>query len=599
MPLMGVWGCPSEPPTPFEPQVDAGEVFQPTQDAGALSPTPKHDAGSPPFVTDAGPSLSLSDEDGGGVWDAGLSSDNLCESCVRSVLYPEDWAPDTTYEGGLFLHDFSYAGYHQSEKDVPQNHETLDVFDVTDHGADNTGANDSSLAIQQAIDAASSNGGGLIFFPSGEYRCENNLLITHSNIVLRGHSLQDTKLFFTRSNNSSDASIRFRGTLTEGNDHLLLINGENRSHEVFIADASELQVGDDILVGWSITTPFIQEHGMTEFWNSNNNFPSVDLWRPFFRRVITSIDETPENTFRIGLDVPLRYPAKIRDAASLRKVSGHLLEVGIENLKLSNAIDTNAAWAADRVHLIEMHQVKNAWINHIKSTTSPEGPSSFHLQSSGILVKQSKNVTVAHSDLMKAQNRGAGGNGYLYEVMQSNEILFRDSRGIAGRHNFIQNWDFGTSGVVFLRTESAEGQTINSATLGVGTTAYSEFHHALAMANLIDDSFASDGWAAVNRRFYSSGAGTCATQTVFWNLRGDPGESGFGSNALLSFQHGMGYVIGTQHLDVQVSIPVVDITGRSSLSAPEDHSELIDEGENLYPPSLFEDQLTRRIGNTD
>lgn len=557
------------------------------------------DAGTFPPSFDAGPHTGLTFADGGFTQDAGSVEPALCEGCVRSALYPEDWTPSTTHADGFFLHDFSYAGYHQSEKGLPENHDTLDTFKVTDYGADNTATSDSSAAVQQAIDDAANNGGGLVFFPSGDYRCDDNLLISHSNIVLRGQSIHDTKIFFTKANNSGESSIRFRGNLSEGDDHLLLSNGENREHELFIADATNLQVGDDILVGWGITTPFIQEHGMTEFWNSNNNFPSVDLWRPFFRRTIIGLEETGTNTTRVLLDVPLRYPAKIRDAASIRKVSGHLTEVGIENLKLSNAVDTTTAWAADRVHLIEMRQVKNAWVNQIKSATSPEGASGFHLQSSGVLIKQSKNVTVTNAELMNAQNRGAGGNGYLFEVMQSNEILFVDSRAIAGRHNFVQNWDFGTSGVVFLRTESSEGKTVNSASLGVGTTAYSEFHHALAIANLIDDSFASDGWAAVNRRFYSSGAGTCATQTVFWNLRGDPNVGGFGSNALLSFQHGVGYVIGTQHLDVQVSIPAVDITGRSYLSSPEDYSELVDEGERLFPTSLFEDQLSRRLSLTD
>ena len=33
----------------------------------------------------------------------------------RSALYPEGWDPSFTDENGLFLHDFSYAGYHLGE----------------------------------------------------------------------------------------------------------------------------------------------------------------------------------------------------------------------------------------------------------------------------------------------------------------------------------------------------------------------------------------------------------------------------------------------------------------------------------------------------
>ena len=57
--------------------------------------------------------------------------------------------------------------------------------------------------------------------------------------------------------------------------------------------------------------------------------------------------------------------------------------------------------------------------------------------------------------------------------------------------------------------------------------------------------------------------------------------------------------IGTQHLDVQTAIPAFDLTGRSSLTTPEDYSELVDEGEHLYPPSLFEAQLSRRLSIID
>lgn len=560
---------------------DAGPQPGPLlQDGGA--PDVKADAGLPTYL-DAGHTETA---------DAGFESPVACGGCARSALYPEDWTPGTTHEDGFFLHDFSYAGYRNSERSIPDLADA-DVFTVTDYGADATGTSDSSAAIQAAIDAAALNGGGVIALPAGTYRCDSNLSIASSNTVLRGNGPESTQIYFTRNNASDDSSIRFSGGLLEGTDRPLLENGVSRAHEVLIGE-HDLEIGDDVLLGWSISDPFIQEHNMGDYWNSGNNFPSVNLWRPFFRRVVVGLEPEGGNT-RVLFDVPLRYPMKVRDAASLRKVTGHLEEVGLEHLKLSNAVEANQAWAANRVHLVEMNQVKNSWVQNIRSGPSPVGVGAFHLQSSGILIKASKNVTVTDAVLKNAQNRGSGGNGYLFEVMQSNEILFADSKGVAGRHNFVQNWDFGTSGVVFLRTESSEGQTVNSADLGVGVTAYSEFHHALAMANLIDDSFASDGWAAVNRRNYSSGAGTCATQTVFWNLRGEPGLGGLNNNALLSYQHGTGYVIGTQHMDVQTEIPFIDLTGRSLYSAPDDYVELVDEGHLLEPSSLFEDQLARRL----
>ena len=66
------------------------------------------------------------------------------------------------------LPDFSYAGYHFSEKPIP------DVsgnkkFSVTDYGAiPNDGISDEK-GIQDAIHAAEKNNGGIVFFPAGKY----------------------------------------------------------------------------------------------------------------------------------------------------------------------------------------------------------------------------------------------------------------------------------------------------------------------------------------------------------------------------------------------------------------------------------------------
>jgi hypothetical protein len=515
-------GCPQGEPVdneetkPVETQQDAGRIIVAPTDAGVPpNPVPELDAGHLP-VMDAGAIIL----------DSGISEEVLCEGCVRSALFPQDWTPESSSPEGYFLHDFSYAGYHHSERDLPQEHDHP-VFNILDYGADATGNTDSTAAIQSAINAAQENGSGIVSFPQGQFWCANNLTITSSNIILRGAGTFDTFMRFSKTNANGAASILFKGNLTQGSDRLLSYNAYNRDRTVSIphlqtpdggVGAEQLAVGDDVLLGFTITPSFIQEHGMSAHWGPHNNFPSLDQWRPFFRRTIAQI-ETLDDLDVITFDVPLRYPLKVRDNASIRKVTGHLEEVGIEKMSLSNAIHADDAWAQDRVHVLEMNQVKNGWIQDLTSFQGEGAPSGYHLQSGGLLIKMSKNVTVADTTFKFAQNRGAGGNGYLFEVMQSNEILIRDSVGKAGRHNFVQNWDFGTSGLVFLRTHSSEGKSLNSQNLQVGLTGYSEFHHALAIANLIDDSTASDGWAAVNRRDYSSGAGVTATQTVFWNLK--------------------------------------------------------------------------------
>ena len=121
----------------------------------------------------------------------------------------------------------------------------------------------------------------------------------------------------------------------------------------------------------------------------------------------------------------------------------------------------------------------------------------------------------------KAQNRGGGGAGYLFEISRSSEVLTRDCTAIAGRHNFIQNWDFGASGLVWLRCVSQEGRGFSNSRDRRGYSGLSEYHHSLAMACLVDSCTLDDGWFGGNRHDWGAGAGNTVTQSVYWNTRGE------------------------------------------------------------------------------
>lgn len=526
--------------------------------------------------TDSGPADS-GPVDSGKTNDTGKTKDTGEEEWGwRSALYPADWTPEHA-DGDHFLHDFSYAGYHNGEDAPPQPAGT--VFDVTDYGADTTGSSDSTEAIQAAIDAASV-AGGTVYLPAGEYRSDGLLTVTASNVHVTGDGPGKTKLYFTLATGVTDVyHLSFTGTLLESEETLLTADGESRSKTVQVADASAFTVGDDVSVGWVITDEFVDEHGMTDTWWSFNG-----SWRPVFRRTVTAVDL---DAGTLTLDVPLRYPALTRDAASVRLESGFISEVGVSDLSVSTVADWSDAWSNDRSHAIGLIGVRDGFIDNVASYESPNSSDTrgSHLQSSGVIVVHAKRVTVANTTMENAQHRGDGGNGYLFEVSRSSEILFVDLVGRAGRHNFIQNWDFGASGIVWLRTTSEDGAAVFSEDLDwltwLGT---SEFHHSLAMANLIDSSTTTDGWKAANRHDYSSGAGHTATQSVFWNT--------LGSGNLDSYQYGDGYVIGTT--DVAVDTTVYDVLD-SAGTAPEDYTEGIDVGETLNPQSLYEDQLAKRL----
>ena len=171
--------------------------------------------------------------------------------------------------------------------------------------------------------------------------------------------------------------------------------------------------------------------------------------------------------------------------------------VFLEDFSVATAVGQTAANGGDLVAAIELNNLSDAFVRRVSSFDPAQEPSNKHLQSGGIRMMYSKRITITDVTMEKAENRGDGGNGYLFEVRQSSELLIKDSVARAGRHNFIQNWGFGLSGCVFLRITS-EG----SSSVGIGGIPFpsgSEFHHSLAMANLIDDAVIADGWAAAPR----------------------------------------------------------------------------------------------------
>ena len=506
----------------------------------------------------------------------------------RSILYPEDWVPGMVTPEGYALQDFSHAGYHNSEQPLPQ-FGPEGAFDVTVYGADGTGTEDSSAAIQTAIDAASAESGGVVFFPPGLYRCNGLLEVKTSKVVLLGAGPLESKLYFTQHENMTGKShLTFRGTVTQGAEFALVQDGGLGSLEVIVEGAAKLNVGDDVAVGWVITDEFVEKHGMTGTWQAFNG-----QWVPFFRRKVVAVGVNGPQGM-VTLDLPLRYAALVSDAASVRVESGYVSETGIEGLGLSNAVSWEAAWANERAHVLQFSGVKDGWIRDVASFVSPAAPkegfgSGAHLQNGGIKINACKRVTVADTTMERAQNRGEGGCGYLFELRISNEVLFRYCTGRAGRHNFIQNWGFGVTGCVWLRCLSQEGLAAPAPGFpNIGSIGYSEFHHSLATANLIDSCTLDDGFKAVNRKDWSSGAGHTATENVFWNNKG--------SGELFSRQFAMGYVIGTSGGLTTYTSMSGGWSGEAEGTQPEDYTEGLGIGAGLIPQSLFDDQLARRLG---
>ncbi len=508
----------------------------------------------------------------------------------QSVLVKEGWHP-VPGPAGERLIDYSWAGYHNGAAPLPQ--PTTPAVSVLAHGADASGATDSTAAIQAAIDAVAQLGGGVVALPAGTFRVDGTLLVTASGTVLRGAGPAQTRLWFTKHvGMSHKAHLTFRGQpkvdlvapahlppgSTSGPSDLW------PGYHVNLPPKPTLQKGDELALTVLITPGFVADHGMTGTWKAFNG-KRVRFWRSR----VTKLTPSWHGSTVVGRAPG--FPGKVtyRDKPQLERVTGYLSECGVEELSVGNAVDWDDAWAQNQVRAIGFEGVRDCWARNVHSF-DPPGPKQeghmpgAHLQSSGIVISDSTRVTVQGCHLQRAQHRGGGGNGYLFEIRQSTHVLTRDCIGQQGRHNFIQNWGFGTAGCVWTGLLSEGGKAMISKDVAFAPTAFSEFHHSLAMFNLVEDSVLNDGWASRNRGDWSSGAGHTATQNTLWNVRG--------TGVVISRNFGHGYVVGTgPKLQVSTAVNKTDGAG----TAPEDWVEGQGQAATLTPQSLWASQRKHRL----
>lgn len=509
----------------------------------------------------------------------------------RSSLYPADWQPGFADADGHFLHDFSYAGYHRGETAVPT--VAGPVYNaVTTYGADPTGATDSTAAIQNAINAAGLAGGGVVYLPAGTYKVApvgtnaHALLLDKNNVVLRGAGATQTFLHNTNPVMRGKAVVLVKTAVSTdwyagGSSALLTADLLAPTVTIPVASTAAYNVGDLVVIRNDLTQGFIDDIGMTgkSGWTSPGpNYPGRML--TFCRRVVAKTATT------LTIDVPTRFPIKTRDNARVLKPAAPMLqEIGVEDLSIGMTETTGTLGDGDwnvagtggyNAHLaaaVRLTGAENCWVRRV-NTYKPAGNATFHLLSNGIVVSLSRLVTVESCDLRLAQYKGAGGNGYLFNVA-GQESLFKDCRAEAGRHNLSINM-MHASGNVVLRLYNKQSQND------------SDFHQFLSVSNLIDGTICDGEMLETRYRgeVTNPTPGWTTAQSVFWNTTGLAyGNSTDGTSSkrvISSYQlNGDGYVIGTQ--------------GPANSVTSSDFVEGVGQSAKLIPQSLYVDQLARRL----
>lgn len=535
----------------------------------------------------------------------------------RSTLYPNNWtppSPSVSFASAKLIQDFSYAGYQKGEVLLPSI--SGPIFRVTDYGAVANSTSDSTVAIQNAINAAAAAGGGVVLFPNGTFRVSpqgsNNfaLRISSSNIVLRGAGATQTMILNTSVTMQDRAVIQVSPTSTSlGTARNITADLPGPTHRIPVENAGSFAPGNIVRLQWSLTPSWVTENNQQTWWGTAQPSPAL-----YFRQV-KAVNEAEG---WIELDVPTRYWIKTRDNPNVRTVSGLVREVGIESLGIGNVLNSStkgwgeedyqdpskAAFNAHASWLIRFQNVRDSWVTNVHSR-DPGNNRTCHMLSNGVLLLNCLRMTVQNCQMRRPQYGGGGGNGYMYRLQNSNECLLRNCLADFSRHGFVVS-HAGTSGNVFLQCEDREtaravgGSSSGYTTSGSGSDNHMHFSHS----NLWDQCHAHNSFFTAHHRGTFGGTtphGVTSAHAVYWNTSGSGTRYSSSSDPIVrSEQLNYGYIIGTRSTDGTSSYFTSRPTGGGT--SPQDHQEGATNGTNtgvnLQPQSLYLDQISRRLRPT-
>lgn len=466
------------------------------------------------------------------------------------------------------LPDFSYAGYHFSEKEIPSVTGRR-YFKVTDFGAVPNDGKFDDEAIQKTIRAAEANpGGGVVFFPAGKYLIApdtNNkatIRITKSKIVLKGSgSGAGGTEIYQATMRINGRQLMFAPEKTANEKRTTIIKDATREgFWVEVADASKLKAGEDVVI----------RHRSEEY--TKWYFAPLKLkqqWTRLFGEKggmqifeIHTIEKIERN--KVKFINPIHYDIKMVSSASWDLLTYNAIEeCGIEDILFTSNWKT---YPEDFIHhknsihdyayeAVGMELVKNSWVRNCE----------FHDWNEGINIRSGYQVSVLNTHF-----RGKKGHASVH-ARTGYGVLIKNCS-----FNGAQHHGAGTG-------YSAVGTVITQCSLGIDQNF--DIHSGQPVATLYD---AIDGG-------------------VFYNLGGpEPGHPHHGKYLVLwNFYHKSAKEQHYNFWDMSrrrnytIAAPIL-VGFRSDKKVSFENAGINElQGEEVRPKSLFEAQLALRLKGKD
>lgn len=399
---------------------------------------------------------------------------------------------------GNIIPDFSYAGYHHSEKEIPIVPLKLTISPVN---GDNLNHIQNAIEQLEALRPDVNGFRGALLLKSGIYRVNGTLKITKSGIVLRGEG-KSTQLIATRKAKSN--FIEFRGDsepekIISTKKKLLNSYVPVGTHTVNVDEDHSFSIGDNIMIERKPNQAWIEMLGMD---NLNSTDSEDKDWTPSkytvtYRRVITDV-KGGEITFDAPI-VDLIKPTYAKGFVYKYTWQGKIEEVGIENIQLdsyyASETDEDHAWNA-----VSFNNVENGWAKKVYAN--------YFTYSCVNIGRSSMKITVDQCEMRNHKGLIKGGRMYSFNI-NGEQNLVKNCITEGGRHDYVTA--SVTAGPnVFLKCTALNAHSVTGP------------HHRWSSGLLFDNvNIEGDDIAVENRRNSGSGHGWTGTTCMFWNCSAD------------------------------------------------------------------------------
>lgn len=261
-----------------------------------------------------------------------------------SVLW-EDFV-EAKQEGRIpVLADFSYSGYHAGDKEIP--HPDWPVFCITEFGGIPDDGKSDRDAFLAAIEAAEKSGSGIIRFPPGRFRINEEMdphnepiVIRSSRIILRGAGSHagGTEIFIARHMDPADPRklwtcpyvIQFEGKDRDGPAIRVAGPVRRSSFSVEVSDGAAFAEGDWVELRYLDNSPQAIDEAL-------QGYQPDPRWTGILEQGVEVNEyhlvvrvEKNRLTFR----EPIHATVSAADGWTVRKISA-LEEVGVEGISFT------------------------------------------------------------------------------------------------------------------------------------------------------------------------------------------------------------------------------------------------------------------------